>query len=66
LVILDRLRKGDGWPGYFGAVLGKPPRDTLLAALASFEQKDLTAGCAVDLAAIAPVRSRHYCVSQSR
>lgn len=39
------------WPGYFGAVLGKPPRDTLLAALAAFEQEGLTAGFAVDLAA---------------
>lgn len=23
------------WPGYFGAVLGKPPRETLVAALDS-------------------------------
>ena len=39
------------WPGYFGAVLGKPPRDTLLAALAAFEQEGVAAGFAVDLAA---------------
>jgi tellurite methyltransferase len=26
------------WKGYFGAVLGKPPRDTLLAALDLFEK----------------------------
>jgi tellurite methyltransferase len=38
------------WPGYFGAVLGKPPRDTLLAALAAFEHEGVT-GFAVDLAA---------------
>jgi len=39
------------WPGYFGAVLGKPPRDTLLAALAAFEQEGFSSGFAVDLAA---------------
>lgn len=39
------------WPGYFGAVLGKPPRDTLLAALAAFEREGVAAGFAVDLAA---------------
>jgi tellurite methyltransferase len=39
------------WPGYFGAVLGKPPRDTLLAALAAFEHEGVAAGFAVDLAA---------------
>lgn len=39
------------WPGYFGAVLGKPPRDTLLAALAAFEQEGVAPGLAVDLAA---------------
>jgi SAM-dependent methyltransferase len=27
------------WKGYFGAVLGKPPRDTLLAALELFEKE---------------------------
>ena len=39
------------WPGYFGSVLGKPPRDTLLAALAAFEHEGVATGCAVDLAA---------------
>lgn len=39
------------WPGYFGSVLGKPPRDTLLASLAAFEQEGFTAGFAIDLAA---------------
>jgi len=41
----------DDWPGYFGAVVGKPPRDTLLAALAAFEREGRAAGFAVDLAA---------------
>jgi hypothetical protein len=41
----------DDWPGYFGAVLGKPPRDTLLAAVAAFEQEGVAVGFAVDLAA---------------
>jgi tellurite methyltransferase len=39
------------WPGYFGAVLGKPPRDTLLSALAAFEDEGVTSGFAVDIAA---------------
>ena len=39
------------WPGYFGAVLGKPPRDTLLEALSAFERENVAAGFAVDLAA---------------
>lgn len=39
------------WPGYFGAVIGKPPRETLLAAIAAFEREGVTAGFAVDLAA---------------
>lgn len=39
------------WPGYFGAVLGKPPRDTLVAALVAFEQEGIAPGLAVDLAA---------------
>ena len=39
------------WPGYFGAVLGKPPRDTLLAALGAFEHDGVAAGFAVDIAA---------------
>lgn len=29
------------WPGYFRVVLGKPPRETLLAALESFEREGL-------------------------
>jgi SAM-dependent methyltransferase len=37
------------WPGYFRAVLGKPPRDTLLAALGAFESEG-PPGLAVDLA----------------
>lgn len=39
------------WPGYFGAVLGKPPRDTLLAALDAFDRESFSGGVAVDLAA---------------
>jgi len=46
----DYSEAGD-WPGYFAAVLGKPPRDTLLAALASFAEEGFTNGLAVDLAA---------------
>lgn len=37
------------WPGYFTAMLGKPPRDTLLDALARFEREGFTGGFAVDL-----------------
>lgn len=39
------------WPGYFGAVLGKPPRDTLVAALDAFAREGFTGGVAVDIAA---------------
>lgn len=39
------------WPGYFGAVLGKGARGTLIAALDSFAQEGLLEGFAVDLAA---------------
>ncbi len=39
------------WPGYFGAVLGKGARETLVAALDSFAQEGLAQGFAVDLAA---------------
>ncbi len=39
------------WPGYFGAVLGKPPRETLTAALDSFAREEFKGGLAVDLAA---------------
>ena len=28
------------WPGYFGAVLGKPARDTLLAAIEMFREEE--------------------------
>jgi len=41
----------EDWPGYFNAVLGKGARDTLLAALASFEAEGFQNGFAVDLAA---------------
>jgi SAM-dependent methyltransferase len=39
------------WPGYFGAVLGKGARETLVAALDWFAQEGLNEGFAVDLAA---------------
>ncbi len=39
------------WPGYFGAVLGKPPRETLVAALEAFEREGRKTGLAVDLGA---------------
>lgn len=39
------------WPGYFGAVLGKGARETLLAALESFAREGFTGGLAVDIAA---------------
>ena len=39
------------WPGYFGAVLGKGARETLVAALESFAQEGFTGGLAVDVAA---------------
>ena len=39
------------WPGYFGAVLGKGARETLVAALDSFAQEGLAEGFAVDIAA---------------
>lgn len=39
------------WPGYFGAVLGLGPRETLVAALDSFAREGCAAGLAVDLAA---------------
>ena len=34
------------WKGYFGAVLGKPPRDTLLDALARFDADGARSGAA--------------------
>jgi len=39
------------WPGYFGAVLGKEPRETLRVAVDAFEREGLTDGLAFDLAA---------------
>lgn len=37
------------WPGYFRAVMGKPPRDTLLKALELFAAEGKVSGEAVDL-----------------
>ena len=39
------------WSGYFKAILGKGPRETLLSALDSFGREGLVNGFAVDLAA---------------
>lgn len=39
------------WPGYFTAVLGKGARETLVAALDSFEREGFTGGFAIDVAA---------------
>jgi SAM-dependent methyltransferase len=39
------------WPGYFAAVLGKPARETLIAALDSFEKEGRAPGFAVDVGA---------------
>ncbi len=36
------------WPGYFEVVLGKPPRETLIDALARFEAQGAPPGFAVD------------------
>ncbi len=41
----------EDWSGYFNAVLGKGARDTLIAALDSFEREGFYEGFAVDLAA---------------
>lgn len=41
----------EDWPGYFGAVLGKGPRETLVAALDLFASEGVTHGFAVDVAA---------------
>ena len=38
-------------PGYFGAVVGKEPRDTLVRALDLFTDEGFTGGLAVDIAA---------------
>ena len=34
----------EDWPGYFGAVLGKEPRETLVAALDSFTHEGFAGG----------------------
>jgi len=39
------------WPGYFTAVLGKGARETLIAALDSFEREGFAGGLAIDIAA---------------
>jgi SAM-dependent methyltransferase len=36
------------WPGYFEVVLGKPPRETLIDALARFDEEGAAPGFAVD------------------
>ncbi|HSG48162.1 MAG TPA: class I SAM-dependent methyltransferase [Longimicrobiales bacterium] len=41
----------EDWPGYFQSVLGKGPRETLVAALESFAREGLSDGLAVDIAA---------------
>lgn len=43
--------EAEDWPGYFGAVLGLGPRDTLVAALDSFAREGVADGFAVDVAA---------------
>jgi len=41
----------EDWPGYFGAVTGKGPRETLVFALDQFAAEGKTEGLAVDIAA---------------
>ena len=41
----------EDWPGYFGSVLGKGARETLVAALDLFSQEGFTDGLSVDIAA---------------
>ncbi|MSO31133.1 MAG: class I SAM-dependent methyltransferase [Acidobacteria bacterium] len=43
--------EANDWPGYFGAVLGKGARETLVAALESFAREGFSGGLAVDIAA---------------
>ena len=43
--------EAEDWPAYFGAVLGNGPRDTLVAALDSFDKEGLVDGFSIDLAA---------------
>jgi len=46
----DYSEMGD-WPGYFRAVLGKEPRETLVRALDLFTDEAFAGGLAVDIAA---------------
>ena len=46
----DYSEVGD-WPGYFRAVLGKEPRETLARALDLFTDEEFAGGLAVDIAA---------------
>lgn len=41
----------EDWPGYFGAVTGKGPRETLVFALDRFEEEGRATGLATDIAA---------------
>lgn len=41
----------EDWPGYFGAVTGKGPRETLVFAIDLFEKEGRKTGLAVDIAA---------------
>lgn len=43
--------EANDWSGYFGAVLGQGPRETLVFALDRFAQEGVTEGLGVDLAA---------------
>lgn len=43
--------EAEDWPGYFGSVLGKGARETLIAALDSFTREGFHAGLGVDIAA---------------
>lgn len=43
--------EAEDWPGYFGSVLGKGARETLIAALDSFAREDFAEGLGVDIAA---------------
>jgi hypothetical protein len=43
--------EAEDWPGYFGSVLGKGARETLIAAMALFAREDVHDGLGVDIAA---------------
>ena len=43
--------EAEDWPGYFGSVLGKGARETLIAALDLFAQEEFSGGLGVDIAA---------------